>query len=390
MQRRGMVGKLGIVLLAAVLALVLLLPPGGAMAAEAGPIKVGWLGILSGTLAPYGIEHKTGVEYAVEKINAGGGIKGAKVEMIYTDSKFDINTSVQAVRRFAQQDKVAAIIGGISSAVTIATVGETARLKVPQIAGLAGTPKITEMGSQWIFRTYPSVILTYSSLAHYAIDKLGHKKFATLAYNDEGGLSSIEVFVKTVKEKGKGEIVAREVVPLDAKEFKGVLAKMRQQNPDALVMAAAAPVSGLVARQAREMGWNVALLGHGGYQGIQQYRDVAGPAGDGTLIVTTYAPGLFKHKEAQEFVKEWQAKFKRMPKDLEAHGYDAMNMLAEAIGKVGPDRQKIRDYLAGLKNWPGAAGIYSFLPTGDIRKSLVVSEWKAGNLTPVVAIEKTD
>ena len=72
----------------------------------------------------------------------------------------------------ALEDKVVAILGDISSALTVATVPITARYGVPQLASLAGTPKITEMGSKFIFRPYPSAVLTYSALADYAANKL--------------------------------------------------------------------------------------------------------------------------------------------------------------------------------------------------------------------------
>ena len=346
-------------------------------------IKVGWLGPLSGVLAAYGLENKRGVEYAVEKINAAGGINGRKFEVIYVDSKFDPAFAVQSIQRFALQDKVVAILGDISSAVTVAMVPATARMGVPQLASLAGTPKITALGSRYIFRPYPSAGLTYPTVARYATEKLQFKRFATLAYNDEGGLSSIDAFTKAVKDSGKGEIVAAEVVPVDTKEFRGILTKLRRENPDALVLAAAASVSGLISKQVRELGWNVQLLGHGGYHAVAEYREIAGPAGDGMILVTTYAPGFYKHPEAVRFVDEWKAKYGEPPRDLEAHGNDQVNLLASAIRTAGDNRNAVRDELAKVKNWPGAAGMYTFLENGDVFKELVVQTWKDGKLVPI-------
>src|SRR3954469_15792357 len=136
------------------------------------PIKVGWLGALSGVLAPYGLENKRGVEFAVDRINKAGGIKGRPLEVIYVDSKFDAAFATQSIQRFALQDGVVAILGDISSALTVAEVPVTARLGIPQLASLAGTPKITAMGSKFIFRPYPSVILTYNAIASYGVEKL--------------------------------------------------------------------------------------------------------------------------------------------------------------------------------------------------------------------------
>ncbi len=353
------------------------------LAAEDNPIKIGWIGALSGVLAPYGLENKRGVEFAVDAINAAGGINGRKLDVIYVDSKFDAAFAVQSVQRFALQDQVAAVLGDISSALTVAEVPVTARAQIPQLASLAGTPKITAMGSKFIFRPYPSVLLTYGALGNYAVEKLKLKNFATIAYNDEGGLASIQAFSSAVDKLG-GKVVASEVVPVDTKEFKGILAKLRDANPDALVVAAAAPISGLIVKQVREIGWNVQLLGHGGYQAVQEFRDVAGPAGDGMIIATTYAPGYYTHPEAVKFVNDWKAAHDgKAPRDLEAHGFDQVNMVAWAIKKGGAEPIKIRDELSGLKNWPGAAGIYTILENGDVKKDVVIQTWKDGVLTPL-------
>lgn len=348
------------------------------------PIRIGWIGALSGVLASYGLDNKRGVEFAVEQVNAKGGVKGRKLELIYVDSKFDPAFSVQAVQRLAMQDRVVAILGDISSALTLAQVPVTAKLGVPQLASLAGTPRITEMGSQFIFRPYPSVTLTYSTLAVYATQKMNLNRFATLAYNDEGGLASIDAFKQAITKGGKGQIVASEVVPVDTKEFKPILSKIRESNPDGLVLAAAASVSGLISKQARELGWNVQLLGHGGYQAVPEYRDIAGPAGDGMVLATTYAPGLYQHTEAKKFVTEWSASHGgQLPRDMEAHGYDQINMLVWALSNGPPERKAIRDNLAKLNKWPGVAGIYTFLSNGDVDKDLIIQAWKGGKLVPL-------
>lgn len=352
--------------------------------AEEETIKIGWLGALSGVLAPYGLENKRGVEFAVDAVNKAGGVKGRKLEVIYVDSKFDSAFAVQQIQRFALQDKVVAILGDIASAVTVAEVPVTARFGIPQLASLAGTPKITEMGSKFIFRPYPSVILTYSAIGAYAVDRLKLKKFATIAYNDEGGLASVAAFKDAVSKMPNTSIVAAEVVPVDTKEFKGLLSKLRDAKPDALVIAAAAPVSGLIVRQVRELGWDVQLLGHGGYQGVQEFRNVSGPAGDNMILATTYAPGYYKHPAAEEFVASWKAANNgQAPRDLEAHGNDQIRMLATAMEKGGVDRAAVRDQLAALKDWPGAAGVYTFQPNGDVKKDVVIQTWKEGVLTPL-------
>src|SRR5690606_36157168 len=118
------------------------------------------------------------------------------------------------------------------------------------------------------------------------------------------------------------------------------------------------------------------------------FRDTAGAAGDGFLLVGTYDPTLYTYPEAQAFVKDWKAKFNADPTDMNAHGYDQLSMIAAVIQRVGNDREKVRDGLAELKDWPGAAGKYTFLPNGDVQKDLVVLQWKDAKLVPVEVYTK--
>lgn len=101
-------------------------------------------------------------------------------------------------------------------------------------------------------------------------------------------------------------------------------------------------------------------------------------------LATTYAAGYYKHPEAMKFVSDWQAaNGGSAPRDLEAHGFDQVNMLAWAIERSSADRTAIRDQLSKLSSWPGAAGVYTFLQNGDVKKDVVIQTWKGGKLTPI-------
>jgi len=95
--------------LVAVVAIFAFLAVPTARAAE--PIKIGAAFALSGSIAVYGEGFKKCIDLAVEEINAKGGIKGRKIEIVYEDNKSNPKDCVTAVRKLITVDKVPVIFG---------------------------------------------------------------------------------------------------------------------------------------------------------------------------------------------------------------------------------------------------------------------------------------
>ena len=171
-------------LLVAVIALVAFAAAPSARAADT--IKIGAAFALSGSIAVYGEGFKKCIDLAVEEINAKGGIKGKKIEIVYEDNKSNPKDCVTAVRKLITVDKVPVIFGPAGSSNFMATAPVAQENKVVLISAQGAAVGLTKAGD-YIFRVFPSDTLQGPHLAKLAMSK-GYKKVPVMYVNNDWGL----------------------------------------------------------------------------------------------------------------------------------------------------------------------------------------------------------
>lgn len=294
-------------------------------------IKIGWIGSLTGDQAVWGTCESNTVKMLVEEVNANGGILGKKVEAICYDTKGDASEAVNAVKRLISQDKVVAIIGPNASGQALAISSVLEQYKVPDIATVATNPKVTvnDNGSVKPYNFRVCFIDPYQGAvaAGYAYDKLGYKNAAIL-YDVASDYSQgfTEFFEKTFTEKG-GKIVAKEGFKEGDVDFRPQLSKIKEANPDVILMPYYYKEVALSANQARELGIKATLMGGDGWPS-DQLMTMAGDAIEGSYIVNHLD---FSDPEAKPLQDAYKAKY-NLP--LELNGYmahDAFKLLEAAI-----------------------------------------------------------
>ncbi len=274
---------------------------GGEAAASTEPIKVGWIGSLTGDQAVWGTCEFNTVKMMVEEVNANGGWLGRQVEAVGYDTKGDSMEAVNAVKRLTSQDKVVAIIGPNASGQAIAISSVLEEAQVPEIATVATNPKVTvaEDGSVKPYNFRVCFIDPYQGAvaAGYAFDKLGFENAAIL-YDvaDEYSQGLTEFFEKTFEEKG-GTIVAKEAFKFGDVDFRPQLSKIKEANPDVIFMPYFFKEVALSAKQAREVGIEAPLMGGDGWTS-EQLLEMAGSAVEGSYVVNHLD---FEDPDVQDF-----------------------------------------------------------------------------------------
>lgn len=342
---------------------------GGAHAAEH---RVGFFGPLSGPVAVYGTESLAGTRFALEEIAASGMLGKDTIRLIVADDQANPGAAAQAVQRMIDADQVVAVLGGSTSAGTAAAIEITKSAQIPQLSPLAVDPALTKQNNPWFARITQSA----DSFATSAADWVHGVKQAKTAYlmvrNDNWGQPLAEAFSVRAEKLGL-KIVGRVSYEPTAREFKPMLAEMAKTKPDFVVMMSYYTDAGLMVKQMSEMNVKSNVFAMTA-PGIPQYQDIAGPASDGTYGLLYYYAGSIDTDAAKRFVKNWQAKFNRLPTQYEGMGYDSAYVLAEAIkkaqaqGKVTP--KSIRDGIYATKDFPGATGPITILPNGDSQRPL--------------------
>jgi branched-chain amino acid transport system substrate-binding protein len=294
-------------------------------------IKIGWIGSMTGDQAVWGTCESNTVKMLIEEVNAKGGILGKQVEGIYYDTKGDAAEAVNATKRLVSQDKVVAIIGPNASGQAISIASVLEEYKVPDIATVATNPKVTvgDDGKVKQFNFRVCFIDPYQGAvaAGYAYDRLGLRNAAVL-YDVASDYSQgfTEFFEKTFIEKG-GKIVAKEGFKEGDVEFKPQLSKIKDANPDMILMPYYYKEVALSANQARELGIDAVLIGGDGWPS-DQLMTMAADAIEGSYIVNHLD---FNDPEVKPLQDAYKAKY-NLPMELNGYmAHDAFLLLQAAI-----------------------------------------------------------
>jgi branched-chain amino acid transport system substrate-binding protein len=372
---RRTAGVIGGLLLAAALGC----GPGGGDSAPAGgaaPIKVGHFASLTGDTATFGQSTDGGIRLAVEEINAAGGVLGRPLEIISEDDRSVTEEARTAAQKLIQRDEVVALLGEVASSRSLAAAPEAQRAGVPMISPASTNPKVTEVGD-YVFRTCFIDPFQGAVMARFAFEDLGARKVAILSdFKQDYSVGLADFFRKQFTELG-GTIVADERYTSGDIEFRAQLTTIRAAQPDAVFVPGYYTELGLIAKQARELGLNVPLLGGDGWDSAKTL-EIGGGAVEGYYFSNHYAADSDSPK-VQDFVKRFEAKYGSRPDAMAALGYDAAGILADAIRRAGTtDGPALRDAIAATKDYDGVTGRITIDPERNAHKDAVVLKIEDG------------
>ncbi|MGZ2460512.1 ABC transporter substrate-binding protein [Rhizobium anhuiense] len=326
--------------------------PAGALAAD-GTIKLGLVAPMSGPNARYGAFSMHGAELAVKDINDAGGVNGMKIELLNADSQGTPVEGVSAARRLIDQDGVDFIIGDVSSSVTLAIQPVAEDAEVLLLNAASSNPKITYQagvgGFKWTYRNYPTDENRALIVAKYAAEQRGFTKFAVLSVDSDYGRSAI-TFTKKYLPDFKGEILSEDYYKEGEVDFRSVLAKIRDNGAQAIIMYGLADTTPIIARQMVELGiaGKVTLIGNGEFNTEKTVKS-APSALEGAVEAAAWLP-QFDSPESKAFVDKFTATYDEAPNNHAYVHWDTVNLLAAAIKQAGSaDKVKVRDALSKIK-----------------------------------------
>ncbi len=335
----------------------------GPAPAGAGTIKIGAIFAITGGAANLGAPEAKTAEMLCEKINAGGGVDGRKIQLIVKDSGGTSEKAISLAKQLIDEEKVLAIIGPSTS-------GETKDIKSicqenkTVLISCAAAENIVNPVMSYVFKT-PQKDSDAVRLIFKAMAAKGIKKVGAISSNDGFGAAGQEQLKKLAPEFGI-EIVIAEVYDKQETDLTSVLTKLKGQNVQAVVNWSIVPAQGLVAKNMKQIGLDVPLYQSHGFGNIK-YAQASGEAANGVifpagrLLVADQLPADNPQKALLlEYKKDYEARYKEEASTFGGHAYDALAILVAALKKSGPDRDKLRDAIENLKNVPGTAGVFSF------------------------------
>ncbi|HEY9524652.1 MAG TPA: ABC transporter substrate-binding protein [Thermopolyspora sp.] len=329
-------------------------------AASTGPIKIANVNAQSGQLSSLGKWENKGVRLAVDEANKAGGINGRQIEITLFDDQGDPTVGTNLARKIASEGYIA-MLGTAESAVTLAMAPILKDAKIPNITS-GQSPKLAELKSPFVFLNSPTSETYDETLAKYLIEGKGYKKIAMVTNNGAYGTGEHDAFVASLKTRGITP-VADEVVTPDQKDFSSALTGIRQKDPEVLFIGAEEVESGLIAKQARELGVKSVLAG-GAPMGTEPYLTTAGTDNaEGSIVSSPYL-GNDTSDASRAFAAAYKTAYNE---EAELHGakaYDGARVLIQALKQTGgAGGQALADAMRAVK-FDGLVGAFAFDAAG--------------------------
>jgi branched-chain amino acid transport system substrate-binding protein len=330
-------------------------------------LKIGIIGPGSGNYAWVKDYFCDSVQLAIDEMEAIGpeATNGVKLEWIFEDDSGDPTSSVTGTIKLIEEEKVDIIFGPFNSSCAYAQIGEAAKHEIPEII-FALSNGLTEQGNEWVFRCSPADGVTVRNVMQYAYDEMGARKFAFLTDSTDYGTSAYVEGEPFLKDLGL-EPLTNEKFDIPDKDFTAQLLKIKNADPDVLVLHGDEADCGLIAKQRLQLGMgDLQLIGGIPMTGVK-FLENAGKDGSEGCVVTTNFLANRDDPKVKQFVTNFEEKYNYTPEARCASLYDATYVLAEALKNSGGaiDNVSLRDGIRAVQNYEGVQGTFKYDEAGN-------------------------
>ncbi len=354
--------------------------------ADGDPIKIGVVDSYTGGHSAYGLASLDGYTLAHDLRPEA---LGRPIELNTYDVKSDkAETALAASRAIA--DGNVALLGTASSGFTIAMNEVAAEKGIPTVTNFSTNQLVTQ-GNDIAFRSCFIDPYQGEVLAKFAYEDLGAKTAVLLVDISTDYPVGIANYFREAWTKIAGEdaLLSYLSLMLGDKDFSAQLTEIKRLNPDVVVVPDDYAETGLILKQARELGLTMPFLG-GDAVDLPEFAEIAGEDAlkEGFYMTAHYHKDAYDNESAKAFGEAFKAKYNREPDASAATAYDAYNMLIDAIERAGTDDSElIRQEMYNTKDFEGASGTININENGDAEKSCVIQGFVNGEKQIISIVE---
>ena len=345
-----------------------------ASAASGQPVNLGASIQLTGPVANTGRYYKDAYEFAVDRINAAGGVSigqtQRKLVLAVLDNQSDVNLSVRQYVQLLTQDKVDFLLGPFASNFVIADSVIPEKSEIPMVQGGGASDQIYSRGYRYIFGTLPAATDYFGSTIKAMAELDPKPRAVALLYADDAFDVSVAEGTRELLRTAGLKAVIDERYSSNASDFTALLSRIKSQHVDAVLVAGHETEALNFIRQAKSLNVGPKLYSFTVGVPSADFRHALGKDAEGAWGMTSWLPsGDLKDRwfgNAEEFAKDYEAKFGYQPDYHAAAGVAAVEALVTAIEAVGStDPKQVRDALARV-DFDSLYGRIAFGPAGQI------------------------
>ena len=347
-------------------------------------LYIGVAAPITGDMAETGVMMDVASRMAVEEINANGGVNGRKLALVLYDTKADPKESTEVARNFVEDSRIIAVCGDTTTSQVMAAAPIYEEGGLVQCTPTASGNDFPAMGKYQFSMAGRAADEVPKYVQNVLGDALNCQRLGIIYLNNDWG-AEIKNSVEAECETAGIEIVTIESFMDGETDFTSALTKMRQADPDVLLLAAQYTEGSLIAQQVEQMGWDIPLTTQGSL--VQPAFCSLAPAdmtylGQCPIVFTEEIPDAYEF--AQKFAG-YEGSGGIQPSLRAAATYNTINVLAEAISRCGDDvtRENVRDQLAQIKDFPILGGTtVTFSEEGYVNLQYVTVTIRDGQWVP--------
>jgi branched-chain amino acid transport system substrate-binding protein len=344
------------------------------------PIPFGLTTALTGNLSLLGTQARNGAEFAVDEINAGGGIAGKKIALTTEDTGASSTDALNAMNRVLE-GKPLIIFSSMISPHVFAQTEVVTKSETPFLVG-ATNAKVTAQGSKWLFRTHVHDGQLAELIPEYLVKTLGKTKPGIMAVADDYGLGASKGIQAALAKLKVSPAAVTSYAPSD-KDMSAQLLEIKDKGADSLILFGRPADVTLVIKQMNDLGIKLTTIGNASIVAQTTLNNLSAAEADGGYAIGGMIPQTSTDAKILDWSKRVQEKYKVPADNFTVSYYDTVYLLKSIIEKVGCDKPAIRDALAATKDWNGMLITYQADPQGDLAHTLGIyrNEGKTPKLT---------
>lgn len=337
---------------AGVLAVAAMLLPagcgdGGDSSTDGKVFKIGYSADLSGGYSSYDTPIRDGAQFAVDEINAAGGVAGMQLELIVKDNKNDKALAVQTTQELLDEG-IGYLIGTTSDHVTAGN-RLAAEHEVPSDTGDGTAPNLPKDSGEWTFQYIMTDNLQGAAMANYCYTELGYRTAYLVKSPDVAYSNNLPLYFKEVFEKLGGTVVGISDYKLEAGDFSAQVTKIKNASPtpDMIYTPMFLPDTPVFLTQLKAAGVDIPVVS-GEANDTNDVLSVGPEALDG-MIMPTFGYPVAGSALADLYAK-YEEKTGSAPETvIVGNGYDIVYILKAALeASDGEGGAALRDALANL------------------------------------------
>src|SRR6202047_1795930 len=331
------------------------------------PIPLGLTTALTANLPLLGPQAPNGVEFAVDEINAGGGIAGKKIVLSTEDTGASSTDALNAMNRIIE-GKPLIIFGSMISPHIFAQTEGVTKSETPFLVG-ATNAKVTAQGSKWLFRTHVHDGQLADLIPEYLVKTLGKTKPGIMAVADDYGLGASKGIQAALAKLKVSPAAVASYAPSD-KDMSAQLLEIKDKGADSLILFGRPADVTLVIKQMNDLGIKLTTIGNASIVAQTTLNNLSAAEADGGYAIGGMIPQTSTDAKILDWSKRVQDKYKVPADNFTVSYYDTVYMLKSIIEKVGCAKPAIRDALAATTDWQGMLISYQADAQGDLAHTL--------------------